>query len=226
MNANQQLKLELIKEFKGSTNMMELCRLAYDFIMDSKEENPELKSFVNTENGIYLIFSNGQYSLYYEGMSKSLAGDVTCIGVVYDGHAFKVALEGLGNLPLIEDANNTCPPRSPFYKTECEGLHDWDFVGATNHLKECGMNMLLPRGWYIPTLAVLEVMCFLKREIDAAIKFAGGKPLSEDYRYHWSSTELDCDYARDMDFENGFAKFNPRNNSLAVRPVAAFNLEA
>ena len=224
MNKNQEIKFEILKEFRNLDNV-EFCRKAYKFLMEDEEE-PSAKenNLANVENGIYLIFNNGQYSLFHKGMSKSLAGDVTGIGVIYDGHAFQVALKDLGELPLIEDENNTCPEKSPFYKTECEGLHDWDFVGATNHLKECGMNMPLPDGWYIPTLAVLEVMCFLKKGINEAIKFAGGKPMPDDN--HWSSTESNRYSARLVLFSNGFAYSSYKYSSYVVRPVTAFNLEA
>ena len=226
MNKNQEIKLKLLEIFKSNADPVRMCRRAYEYLTEDEEEySDENETLANTENGIYLVFKNGQYSLYHKGMSKSLAGDVTGIGVIYDGHTFQVALKDLGELPLIEDENNTCPEESPFYKTECEGLHDWDFVGATNHLKECGMNMPLPEGWYIPTLAVLEVMCFLKKEINAAIKFAGGEPLSEEC--YWSSTEYSRNGARGVYFGNGYASYRSfKYNSGVVRPVAAFNLEA
>ena len=225
MNRDQEIKLKLLEIFNSNADPVRMCRRAYEYLTEDEEEPlAEENSLANTENGIYLVFNNGQYSLYHKGMSKSLAGDVTGIGVIYDGHAFQVALEALGELPLIENKNNTCPEESPFYKTECEGLHDWDFVGATNHLKECGMNIPLPEDWYIPTLAVLEVMCFLKKEINAAIKFAGGEPLSEDY--YWSSTESSRLNARFVNFLNGSATSNYKYRSRVVRPVAAFNLEA
>lgn len=224
MNKVQEIKLKLLDIFKSNADPVRMCRRAYEYLTEDEEEySDENETLANTENGIYLVFKNGQYSLYHKGMSKSLAGDVTGIGVFYDGHTFQVALKDLGELPLIEDENNTCPEESPFYKTECEGLHDWDFVGATNHLKECGMDMPLPEGWYIPTLAVLEVMCFLKEEINAAIKFAGGKPLSEDY--YWSSTENSRSSARFVNFSSGVAYNNYKYYSNVVRPVAAFDLE-
>ena len=225
MNKVQEIKLKLLDIFKSNADPVSMCCRSYEYLTEDEEE-PSAKenSFANTENGIYLVFNNGQYSLYHNGMSKSLAGNVTGIGVNYDGHAFQVALKDLGELPLIRDENNTCPEKSPFYKTECEGLHDWDFVGATNHLKECGMNMPLPDGWYIPTLAALEVICFLKKEINEALKFAGGEPLSEDY--HWSSTEGNRGLARFVSFYNGVANNTNKYSSCVVRPVAVFNLEA
>jgi len=173
------------------------------------------------EDGIYLVYQNGHNIPFKDDLPKALASDVSGIGVVYDGHAFKVALKDLGEQPLIKDENNTCPDESPFYKTECEGLHDWDFESATNHLKECGMDMPLPDGWYIPTLAVLEVMCFMKEKINKALEYAGGSPMPDDY--HWSSTENHRSYARIVNFYSGTSYTSyVKYNSLVVRPVTAF----
>lgn len=170
------------------------------------------------EDGIYLVYNDGTYSPFTGNEPKD---NVNGVGVVYDGHAFQVALKDLGEQPLIKDENNTCPDESPFYKTECEGLHDWDFVSATNHLKECGMDMPLPDGWYIPTLAVLEVMCFWKDAINNALEYAGGSPMPNDY--HWSSTEYNRYNARIMFFNLGYATYNSKYYGLVVRPVTAFN---
>lgn len=186
-------------------------------------DKPEPISFEKPADGVYIIFKTGQYVPFDKDADYNKE-DVTGIGVVYDGHPFQVALEDLGEQPLIKKENNTCPEESPFYKTECEGLHDWDFVSATNHLKECGMDMPLPDGWYIPTLAVLEVMCFLKKQINEALEFAGGKAMPDDY--HWSSTELSRPYARYVYFASGGTYGNGKYYSSVVRAVTAFPFKA
>lgn len=224
MNKDQEIKLKLLEIFNSNADPVRMCRRAYEYLTeDEKEPSDEKESLTNVENGIYLVFKNGQYSLFHKGMSKSLAGDVTGIGVVYDGHTFQVALKDLGEWPLFHNYED-CPEESSFYKTECEGLHDWDFVSTTNHIKEIGTDIPLPEGWYIPTLAVLEVMCFLKKEINEAIKFAGGEPMPDDY--HWSSTEGYRSHARNVYFYNGYAYYVNKYTSIVVRPVTAFNLEA
>jgi hypothetical protein len=225
MTKNQEIKLELLKEFYTMKNPVGFCREAYKFLTENEEAVPSVKveNTVNAENGIYLVYQNGNSVPFKKGMAKALASDVSGIGVVYDGHAFQVALKDLGEWPLFRNYED-CPKESPFYKTECEGLHDWDFVSTTNHIKEIGTDIPLPEGWYIPTLAVLEVMCFLKKEINEAIKFAGGKPMPDDY--HWSSTEYHRNFARSVGFSNGYASNYDKYGSSVVRPVTAFNLEA
>ena len=225
MNKNQEIKFELLKEFYTLDNPVGFCREAYKFLTEEEESAPAVKveNPVKAENGIYLVYPNGHYVPFKKDMAKALVSDVTGIGVVYDGHAFQVALKDLGEWPLFRNYKD-CQEESPFYKTECEGLHDWDFVSTTNHIKEIGTDIPLPEGWYIPTLAVLEVMCFLKKEINEAIKFAGGEPMPDDY--HWSSTEGNRYYARYVYFSNGYASSSYKYYSGVVRPVTAFNLEA
>lgn len=169
-------------------------------------------------NGVYLTYKDGSYKKFKGHEPKE---NVNGVAIYYDGHSFGVSLRDLGEQPLIKDENNTCPEKSPFYKTECEGLHDWDFVNATNHLKECGMDMPLPDGWYIPTLAVLEVMCFLKKQINEALEFAGGKAMPDDF--HWSSTESGYNSARSVCFDIG-ATSSGRYKSLGfvVRAVCEY----
>ena len=82
--------------------------------------------------------------------------------------------------------------------------------------------MPLPDGWYIPTLAVLEVMCFLKKQINEALEFAGGKAMPDDY--HWSSTEYSRNSARFVYFYNGYAYNHNKYSGYVVRAVTAFSI--
>ena len=220
MTKNQEIKLELLKIFASSRNPVEECRKAFEFMQEC-EPTPSAKEC--PKNGIYLVYQNGHSVPFEKGMAKALASDVTGIGVVYDGHAFQVALKDLGEWPLFRNYED-CPEESPFYKTECEGLHDWDFESATEHIKEIGTDIPLPDGWHIPTLAVLEVMCFWKDAINKALVYAGGEEMPDDY--HWSSTESGRNDARYVYFGNGYAYGNSKYDSNVVRPVTAFNLEA
>ncbi len=171
---------------------------------------------VKREDGIYLVYDDGTYMPFSGNEPKD---NVRGIGIVYDGHAFLVALEDLGEWPLVRDYKK-CPEESPFYKTECEGLHDWDFESATEHIKEIGTDIPLPDGWYIPTLAVLEVMCFWKDAINKALAYAGGKEMPDEG--HWSSTEGYRIGARVVGFGNGYAYLYNKYVSNVVRPVTAF----
>ena len=81
-------------------------------------------------NGVYLVYRDKTYRPFNADLSESFAKDVESIGIIYDGHAFRIALEDLGSWPLVRDTSKS-PEWSPNYKTECQGLHDWDFEVAT-----------------------------------------------------------------------------------------------
>ena len=183
----------------------------------------DAEPLVCAPNSIHLVYADGHHVPFSPKMSKSAAKGVTGIGVIYDGHTFQVALKSLGEWPLVRDVEK-CPEESPFYKTECEGLHDWDFIAATKHIQEVGTDIPLPEGWYIPTLAVLEVMCFLKEDINKALKFAGGEPMPDDT--HWSCTEGNRNSARNVYFYTGTAYTSYKYYGPVVRAVAAFDFEA
>ena len=202
--------------------MEELINLIKERLNSIIEEEVKklLANRVCPNDGIFLVYQDGTY-LPFTGMEPKK--NVKYVGVVHDGHAFCVALNDLGELPLFPNLDK-CPDESPFYKTECEGLHDWDFIASTNHLMEEGCEIPLATGEYIPTLAVLEVMCFHKEKINAALTYVGGSPMPDDY--HWSSSEYYRSHGRFVNFSNGFTLNNYKYNSYVVRPVAAFTFEA
>lgn len=174
------------------------------------------------EDGIYLVYNDGKSVYFNTELPEKFANDVEGIGVIYFGNPFMVALKDLGKWPLVRNTKD-CPEESPFYKTECDGLHDWNFFSATKHIQKVGTDIPLPKGWYIPTLAVLEVMCFWKDEINEAIIFAGGEPMPDET--HWSATETNRIYARFMYFYNSNQYYTYKYYSYVVRPVAAFTYE-
>lgn len=174
------------------------------------------------KDGIYLVYNDGKCVSFDTELPEEFAHDVKGIGVIYLGIPFLVALKDLGEWPLVCKVGN-CPEESPFYKTECEGLHDWDFITATKHIQDIGTDIPLPEGWYIPTLAVLEVMCFWKEEINEAIIFAGGEPMPDEP--HWSATEGYRNIARGVGFNDGYAYNSNKYYGNVVRAVAAFTYE-
>lgn len=217
----QGIKQALSKALKDTGNALDIFREAYKLIAD--EEGAKVTySPKSINNGIYLVYKDGSYTLFETPSQTASKADITGIGVVYDGHAFQVALKDLGEQPLIPRKKWDKLEDDDHYTTECEGLHDWDFVTATNLLKEQGSEVPLPEGWYIPTLAVLEVMCFWQNQINEAIKFAGGNPMPKDI--HWSSTENNRNSARGVNLSNGNATGYNKYYSCVVRPVATFNL--
>ena len=217
----QEIKQALSQALKDTGNALEIFREAYKLI--ANEEGAKVAySPKSVNDGIYIVYKDGSYTPFETPSQTASKADITGIGVVYDGHVFQVALKDLGEQPLIPKKKWNNLEDDDHYTTECEGLHDWDFVTATNILKEQGSEVPLTEGWYIPTLAVLEVMCYWRDRINEAIKLAGGNPMPKDY--HWSSTENDRIGARYVSFSIGSAGSNPKYSGFVVRPVAAFNL--
>ena len=202
----------------------EIIMLAESHEMQPHNENRVVR-YAEKEvpkDGIYLVYNDGKCVSFDTELPEEFAHDVKGVGVIYLGIPFMVALKDLGEWPLVRNVDD-CPEESPFYKTECEGLHDWDFITATKHIQDIGTDIPLPEGWYIPTLAVLEVMCFWKEEINEAIIFAGGEPMPDEP--HWSVTEYNRYHARYVYFNNGTAYTGIKCYGNVVRPVAAFGYE-
>jgi hypothetical protein len=172
-------------------------------------------------NGVYLVYKDKTYRPFNADLASSLAKDVESIGIIYDGHAFRIAPEDLGSWPLVRDTRKS-PEWSPNYKTECQGLHDWDFEVATACIRLEGTDIPLPEDWCIPTLAVLDLMCYMKDSINKALSFAGGKIMPDEP--HWSSTESYRSSGRLVHFNNGNTYYNNKYYSYVVRPVAAWDI--
>lgn len=172
-------------------------------------------------NGVYLVYKDKTYRPFNTDLSESFAKDVESIGIIYDGHAFRIALEDLGSWPLVRNTSKS-PERSPNYKTECQGLHDWDFEVATACIRLEGTDIPLPEDWCIPTLAVLDLMCYMKDSINKALSFAGGKIMPDEP--HWSSTEYYRSLGRYVYFYSGTAYNYYKYSSCVVRPVAAWDI--
>ena len=172
-------------------------------------------------NGVYLVYKDKTYRPFNTDLSESFAKDVESIGIIYDGHAFRIALEDLGSWPLVRNTSKS-PEWSPNYKTECQGLHDWDFEVATACIRLEGTDIPLPEDWCIPTLAVLDLMCYIKDSINKALSFAGGKIMPDEL--HWSSTEYSRYNGGYVNFSIGITNSNTKYNSYVVRPVAAWDI--
>lgn len=227
---NVELKMQIVEKYLDSKkpDSLDLCRKVYEFVTEQDRVRIErTASGIKIEgprilpNGIYLIFSDGHYIPFTKDLQKKDAKDVESIGVMYDGHTFRIMLKDLGSHPLVRDIDN-CPEESPNYKRECDGLHDWDFITATKYIMAEGSDIPLPENWYIPTLAPLDLMAHWKDDINAALELSGGEAMPDDY--HWSSTEYHRTYGRYVHFSNGLTDSLGKYSSYVVRPVAAWDI--
>ena len=217
MNKNQEMKLELLKEFSHVENPIGFCREAYKFL--TEDEVKAIPVCPSSKDGIYLIYEDGLCCRYEEASKKT---DVVNIGIVQDGHSFAIALKDLGKFPLLENVDK-CPEEHPLYKPRlCDAMLDWDCVSNTEHLKECGMNIPLKEDEYVPSLAMVLSMCHNVEILNKILEEVGGEPFDLEEEY-WSSTEYYRSIARLVYFYNGITGINSKYNGYVVRAVTAFN---
>ena len=225
---NVELKKQIVEKYLDNKKpeSLDLCRKVYEFITEGQEGAahagcPGIDQRHKIENGIYLVFADGHYIPFTKELQKKDAKGVESIGIMYDGHTFRIMLKDLGSHPLVRDIDN-CPEESPNYKRECDGLHDWDFITATKYIMAEGSDIPLPENWYIPTLAPLDLMAHWKDDINEALELSGGEAMPDDY--HWSSTENSRNLGRYVSFGGGNAYDSYKYHSYVVRPVAAWNI--
>lgn len=225
MKENQELKMQLLKEFGESDDKetVVFCRKAYKFLTedDEKEKSPApLRHNDGSHDGLYLIYKDGTYCRYEEASKKT---DVANIGIVQDGHAFAIAMKDLGKFPLLDDVDK-CPEDHPLYKPRlCDAIYDWDCVSNTEHLKECGMKIPLQKGEYVPSLAMVLSMCHNVEALNKVLKEVGGEPFDLEECY-LSSTEFNRYHARFVYFYSGNTNYYSKCNGYVVRAVTAFNI--
>ena len=228
MNQNQEIKMELLKEFSHVENPVSFCREAYKFLTEDEQKPASpapivFKDDAIPEDGIYLIYDDNSYHKFDKGCKKE---GIKYVGIIHNRHAFSVALEDLGEYQLLKD-DVGCEEESDFYlPRECDALNDWECEKRTKRIQDLGTDIPLKDGEYIPALPMVVAMCYwAKRGLNDALEFAGGKPLRMDSGY-WSVTEHPSTYAWYVNFDNGNVNYyyNFKSYGLSVRPVAAFPL--
>jgi len=227
MNHNQEIKMELLKEFSHVENPVSFCREAYKFLTEDEQMPMSpvpivFKDDAIPEDGIYLVYGDNSYCKFDKSCKKE---GIKYVGIIHNRHAFSVALEDLGEYQLLKD-DVECEEESKFYlPRECDALNDWECEKRTKRIQDIGTDIPLKDGEYIPALPMVVAMCYwAKRGLNDALEFAGGKPLRMDSGY-WSVTECSSNYAWYVNFGNGYVTGSyGKYYGHSVRPVAAFPL--
>ena len=228
MNQNQEIKMELLKEFSHVENPVSFCREAYKFLTEDEQKPASpapivFKDDAIPEDGIYLIYDDNSYRKFDKGCKKE---GIKYVGIIHNRHAFSVALEDLGEYQLLKD-DVECEEESKFYlPRECDALNDWECEKRTKRIQDLGTDIPLKDGEYIPALPMVVAMCYLaNRGLNDALEFAGGKLLRMDSNY-WSVTGHYSSNAWYVYFGNGFVYTYTYGKCVgySVRPVAAFPL--
>lgn len=224
MNQNQEIKMELLKEFSHVENPVSFCREAYKFLTEDEQKPASPTPIVFRddaipEDGIYLIYDDNSYRKFDKGCKKE---GIKYVGIIHNRHAFSVALKDLGVFHLLKD-DVECEEESDLYLySEFDALNDWECVKHTSRVQELGTYIPLKECEYIPSLPMVVTMCYwANRGLNDALEFAGGKPLRMDGSY-WSVTEKSKNNAWYVDFVSGYVNSGGKYYGGSVRPVAAF----
>ena len=225
MNQNQEIKMELLKEFSNVENPVRFCREAYKFLTEDGQMPMSPVPIVFNDNaipedGIYLIYDDNSYRKFDKGCKKE---GIKYVGIIHNRHAFSVALKDIGVFKLLKD-NVECEEEIYLYlSSECDALNDWECVNHTSMVQELGTDIPLKECEYIPALPMVVAMCYLaNRGLNDALEFAGGKPLRMD-RFYWSVAGISSGYAFGVNFGSGLVSYG-KFSGYYVRPVAAFPL--
>lgn len=226
MNQNQEIKMDLLKEFSHVENPVSFCREAYKFLTEDGQMpmSPSpivFKGDAIPEDGIYLIYDDNSYRKFDKGCKKE---GIKYVGIIHNRHAFSVALKDLGVFQLLKD-DVECEEESDFYLSrECDALNDWECVKRTSRIQELGTDIPLKKCEYIPAIPMVVAMCYwANRGLNDALEIAGGKPLCMN-SYYWSVTEYGSGGAWTVYFGVGTVTTYYKSYGNSVRPVAAFPL--
>lgn len=189
---------------------------------------PKSKGISPIENGVYIVYLDGEAVRYVSDMEIEKPNHVKGIGVAHDGHAFVVSLQDAGYCPLVNSDDMGGKDYQPiYYKREVDALQDWDCKGNTEKILARGTEIELQDGEYIPSLAQLALIGYHIVAINEALKAVGGEPLvtdPDDDQDYWSSTESSAASAWNLGIDNGclFGWGLSSKVKSHVRPVSAF----
>ena len=177
MTERQNFLLSLYREFGDN------AQKALDFVNRNDGIHvPETSSpAIATDsraNGVYILFDGNKLIPFDDGLDCT---DALMIGIIQDGHSFGIPFDGnLGCFALLKSDDI---PADDFCVCECQALLDWDFVRATNHIKELGTPIPLKDGQYLPTAPVWVAMYANKEQLNKALEKCGATPIdfTEDF---------------------------------------------
>ena len=218
LTPEQKQRYLLFKEFSDN------AQSAYDFVLGSNMNQTTLAPItVNSEDqladGVYFCLKSGDIIPFN---TQTKVDNVAFIGIVVGGNRFGVTLHDKGEFALYQDYDD-CPETADYY-TRCNGKschEDPDFMAATKRIQKIGTDIPLEDGEYIPCIRQWDCMGMFKSQLQAALKAAGGDPISED-DWYWSASETSQSNAWYVYFSNGHAGTNTKYTSGRVRAVVAF----
>lgn len=215
LTTDQQIRLELFREFRDD------AQKAFNFIFPTilvpSTESEEPYSGALAE-GVHIRYEDGHLE-YFDG-TNSKEGvshlSIKC-GLFFIG----LQLRDKGSYQLLKDGVR-CPEDAPHYtRGKRNAFTDWDFKENTERIKVLGTDIPLEEGEYIPSLGQWGILMQFAEDIQKALEYVGGEPLTDE-DWYWSSTELSQLNAWLVYFNDGYTGTYYKYGSSRVRAVVAF----
>ena len=225
MTTEEKDRLEIVKE----VCILQDCTLQeiYNFIKTGEVTAHTDPINLTLADGVYIVTKDG-YANKFTGSNIILDCDnpVIGIGVKQGDRGVIVALTDAANgkdvtLTTKEDTTDY----DGYIPKFIDAVADWNGEANTAHLRKIGLNpaIALKEGEYIPSVGEMYLIYTHRREINAALRHAGGKEIPGIW--YWTSTEDSAASAwrlalsdSTLDAWNAKASYKGR-----VRPVSAFN---
>lgn len=228
MTENQKLKMELLKEFAISDEpkSIEVCREMYKFMAEDEAPTPSVPTNdKHPKDGVYYICDDEKKTIVPFKATLTPPEDAMGVLLVQGERSIIIALQDCNDgeettLTKQKDPSNL---KGNYIDTCIDAVADWNGQKNTEHLKAVGLsdNISLSDGWYIPSMGEMLFIFTHRKEVNAALKKAGGQPIADDW--YWTSTEYSATSAWDLPLNNGPMTYNPKATyTLRVRPVSAF----
>lgn len=216
LTAKQNFRYELLQVCGN----IEAAEKANNFII-GKEQTEVATTKNNMPDGVYLVYADGAPVLFEDGVSDE---NVIGVGLKMGDKSIIVALEDEANgkeitLTAASDKTNY----DGYISSYREINKDWSGKKNTEHLKGIGLNekIDLNDDWYIPSMAELRFIHLFISEINEALQYVGGAPLSFDW--YWTSTEGSATNAWFLYLGGGDASsYSKASYTGRVRAVSAF----
>lgn len=228
MTENQKLKMEFLKEFavNDKPKSVEVFREMYKFMVEDEAPTPSVPTNGKyPKDGVYYICDFEKKTIVPFGATLTPPEDAMGVLLAQGDRSIIAALRDYNDgeettLTKQKDPSNL---KGNYIDTCIDAAADWNGQKNTEHLKAVGLsdNISLGDGWYIPSMGEMLFVFTHRKEVNAALKKAGGQPIADDW--YWTSTEYSATHAWYLDLNTGaMSNYIKATNTLRVRPVSAF----
>lgn len=228
MTENQKLKMELLKEFAISDEpkSIEVCREMYKFMVEDEAPTPSIPTNgKHPKDGVYYICDDEKKTIVPYKATLTPPEDAMGVLLVQGERSIIIALRDCndGKETMLTKQKDPSNLKGNYIDTCIDAVADWNGQKNTEHLKAVGLsdNISLSDGWYIPSMGEMLFIFTHRKEVNAALKKAGGQPIADDW--YWTSTECSATNAWLLLLVSGSMDTSTKaTNTLRVRPVSAF----